>query len=110
MLDKYQCLTSDQNDPHPDKSGSAASLTPAVLHRSPVDPGRVAVTHANEGEEQQEQKFVKQHLPRRAPLSLEINDVLNKPLLLLEQSQCQSESAVKERRKQTPPEPDMSCV
>lgn len=65
----------------------------------PCDPPLVTVIHVNEGEEKQrtEQKFVTKHLLLCSLLSLEINGVLNKLLLLLEQCQCQREFAVKEK-------------
>lgn len=67
----------------------------------PCDPPLVTVIHVNEGEEKHqrtEQKFVTKHLLLCSLLSLEINGVLNKLLLLLlEQCQCQREFVVKEK-------------
>lgn len=58
-----------------------------------------------------EQKFVNKHLLQHGLLSLEINGVLNKPLLL-EQCQCQREFAVKKKKLHTCPGklPSHYCV
>lgn len=57
-----------------------------------------------------EQKFVNKHLLRRGLLSLEINGVLNK-LLLLEQCQSQREFAVKVKQHTCPGKlPSHYCV
>ena len=82
------------------KNTKKHQLTLPVLNSLPHDPLLVTVMHVNEGEEQQqrrtEQNFVNKHLLPCDLLSLEINGLLNK-LLLLEQCQCQRKFAVKEK-------------
>lgn len=93
---KQSCIWTWIMSPLSEHTQNISLLLPSCL---PCDPLRVTVIHVNGGEENHrntEQKLVTKHLQRRGLLSLEINGVLNK-LLLLEQSQCQREFAVKEK-------------
>lgn len=85
MYYKYQRLAVDQTILLLLKQYPNYQLTLAVLHCLPPDPPLVTLIHVNEGEERHrktERKFVNKHLLRRGLLLLEINGVVNKPLLL----------------------------